>query len=475
VPHPAVYVSADGATTVTRCGGPRPVRSLLVDGVVQGDDSPVGVVMQGRLGLLPGLLAPKAGPSVFPSPLTGEGKGGGGSAASGRRTNPDSPSPSPSPTQGGGDTGFNKRAFVVGVGTGITLSALAAVVEGASITAAERAPDILAAADHFREHWAAPIDRPPVTVIAGDGAAVLAESEALYDLILVDLVTPAGSPGLFSRPFYRTAAARLSVGGVTAQWLPLFQVPPPMLRRVVAAFLAEFPESGLWFAAFDPFKPVALLVSGGSPTGVERESAPAAVPGAGLGTIDDVRRLHLLDAAGLRRFAKGASPFEGDTPLVTDDEAADGLADGGRENIEALIDCADEPNPVGCAFLAACRADEAGDYFAALTGYRRVMQTLPDDPLVRLRAADASASVLILQGASLWAEGDVEGAEAVLRRAVATAPDRPDARDALAGFLTDLNRHEEALAEIEVALAIDPDDADLHAGRRAILHNLGRA
>lgn len=438
--------SPDGRVTVTRTDGPRPVRSLVVDGVVQGDDSPLGLVMASRLGLLPALLCPSA-----------------------------------------------RDALVIGLGTGVTVGALAAALDGATVTAVERHPGVIQAVGAFRAHWARPIDRPPVALVAAEGRAYLEADKNRHDLILCDLIIPAGGEALYARGFYQLCADRLTPAGGCAHALPLFQVPGSMLQRVAAAFLDVFPAATLWLGSFNTYKPVALLV--GSRTGalrfsgdsVGRVSIPggfecgmlspedrAAVPAAGLATAEDVRALLLLDTGGLRRFAGAAQPYEGAEPLVTGREATDGLADGGLANLQRLLASAERVDPTGRAFFEACRADDGGDLTAALAGYRRVMAAWPDDPLVRMKAADASSSVHLARGLACWATGDLAAAEAAVRRAISTAPARADAHEVLAKLLTALGRHVEALAAIETALAIDPADKGFRAGRAAIRHNLGR-
>ena len=485
-----LFRSADATTEVRPSGGERPVRSLVVDGVVQGDDSPRGLVMESRQGLVPALMCAGA-----------------------------------------------HDVLAIGVGTGITLGALVAGLGGARVTAVERSPAVLEAARLFRDHWARPIDRPPVTLVAADGREYLAAADARFDLIACDLLNPADAAGLFTRAFYGVCADRLTDGGVVTQWLPLFQMPPGALRRVVRAFADVFPDAALWLAGFSAFKPVALLVGGrrASPLGSQRAASPSAhdgmchgrscpavrrrgesrpdktgrstpggpsgpgpwafetdavtralsaVPAAGLATPERVESLHVLDTHGLRRLAGDARPFDDGEVLVDARAARAGLADGGLANLAAIVAARKGSDPfrgggqtpflVQRAFFEASCAAQRGEWAVALAGYRHVWQVWPDDPLVRLAAASASCSHLMERALDLWAGGEVEGAEVALRQAIAAAPDRSDAHESLAKLLTALGRHDEALAAIEGALAIDPDDPDLHASRAAIRHNLAR-
>lgn len=62
----------------------------------------------------------------------------------------------------------------------------------------------------------------------------------------------------------------------------------------------------------------------------------------------------------------------------------------------------------------------------------------------------------ILARVKTWVEWDWAGAEAEFRRAIELNPDYPDARVLYAFFLSAMNRPEEALPEIQRALALDP-------------------
>jgi SAM-dependent methyltransferase len=380
-------VTPSDSALVVRTGA---TRSLLLNGVSLGDDSPRGLEMEDRMGRLPARLHPSA-----------------------------------------------ERVLAIGLGTGITAAALAAELPHAQLAVVERSPAVLDAARPFRDRWAVPLDGPRIRLLVADGRDFLLQTagEACFDLIAGDLIAPAGSERLFSLPFYRLCRDRLTAGGVLTQWLPLFQIPPPMLRRVVGSFLAVFPAASLWLVAFDAFKPVALLAGAKEGTflisrlrrpegcSAEMRNVPFFAPS---------RAARLLDAVGLRRFAGDAVPLDDGETLVAGREAVDGLADGGLANLESLLAGAGEMDPVVSTYLSAGLSHRRGDLSAALAGFRHVMAAWPDDPLLRLDAADASASVLIEHALALRSHGDLSGAEAALRRAIATAPDRLDAHELLA-------------------------------------------
>ena len=74
----------------------------------------------------------------------------------------------------------------------------------------------------------------------------------------------------------------------------------------------------------------------------------------------------------------------------------------------------------------------------------------------------AEAYFLFLRARQLEGEGNIEGALAAHRRALALAPGSAEIHAELAGLLARQNRGAEALGEAQAALAIDPDNREAH-------------
>ncbi len=201
------------------------VSELLIDQKVQGDDSPTGVAVQRRQGLLPLVLAPQT----------------------------------------------PRRAVVVGLGTGTTIAPLTQA-SVAHIRVAELVGPVINIAnerfsgsneklqEYIIQEFAPLPDAPATTqpgsapagavpqvrVLHTDGRSLLRLTAEPQDLILVDIVYPtsAGAGGLFSREFYRLAHARLADGGLLVHWLPLWQIAPADTSAIVAGFLEGFDGPG---------------------------------------------------------------------------------------------------------------------------------------------------------------------------------------------------------------------------------------
>ncbi|HEX6204121.1 MAG TPA: tetratricopeptide repeat protein [Thermoanaerobaculia bacterium] len=141
-----------------------------------------------------------------------------------------------------------------------------------------------------------------------------------------------------------------------------------------------------------------------------------------------------------------------------------------------------------------------GRHDEALADYRRAVVASPDDPSVRLRhaealeylgrggeaaaerrrAAELSAAtgdpveLLAGQGRLAAGHGDLAGAAARYREALAASPERSDVRFALASVLAQAGRHDEALAELGRVIEQAPEHGPARRAEIALLVLTGR-
>lgn len=106
---------------------------------------------------------------------------------------------------------------------------------------------------------------------------------------------------------------------------------------------------------------------------------------------------------------------------------------------------------------------QRGELDRAESLYRRVLASLPDHP-----------DALHMLGVLAAQKGNPGQAVDLIRRAIAVAPDNPAAYNNCGNVLQDLGQREEALACYERALAIKPDYAQALDSRGNVLCDLGR-
>jgi spermidine synthase len=108
--------------------------------------------------------------------------------------------------------------------------------------------------EHLRSVCGDSFEDPRLRLTIGDGVEFVAESEELYDLILVDSNDPTGETNiLYGEPFYRHCAERLAPGGVlvTQNALPFFD--RDWLRKPIARLRKIFTDVGCYQVAVPSF------------------------------------------------------------------------------------------------------------------------------------------------------------------------------------------------------------------------------
>jgi spermidine synthase len=167
-----------------------------------------------------------------------------------------------------------ERALVVGLGTGVTVSALAA--HGyREVVCAEISPAIVDAARQFFGHVNRRVlDWPSVRLIEEDGRSVLLEDPRRYDVVSIEVTTIwfAGVGNIYSDDFYRLVKRRLRQGGVMLQWFPVHHLSARNLFVVVNTVRSVFPFVSVWTHRHQGF-----VVASSQPLAIDLESARADV------------------------------------------------------------------------------------------------------------------------------------------------------------------------------------------------------
>jgi len=139
-----------------------------------------------------------------------------------------------------------KRALNIGLGSGFTLSSLAALPVQ-RIESVELSEGILEANRRFVSPQL--FSDPRIEHVLADGRNYLLVNEGeRYDIIIVSpswAVEPA-SAGLLTDEFFALAAKRLARDGTIAIWLDLFYVPDADVDVVLRTFHRSFPHAMAW-------------------------------------------------------------------------------------------------------------------------------------------------------------------------------------------------------------------------------------
>lgn len=135
------------------------------------------------------------------------------------------------------------NVLAVGLGSGITLGALALYAEVETLTCVEIVPNVIVGAQQFRESNRNVLHDPRVRMIHDDGIHYLLTTQERFDVISSDSKLNPEYPGnssLLSRDYYELCRERLRERGVMVQWMPV-HVPHNTIRLVARSFVEAFP------------------------------------------------------------------------------------------------------------------------------------------------------------------------------------------------------------------------------------------
>jgi spermidine synthase len=215
-----------------------------------------------------------------------------------------------------------RRALVIGLGSGVTLGAVADH-PAEHIDCVEISSAGLRAASHFSGANEHVLDNPRVHVVVGDGRNAVQFAREPYDVIVSQPsnLWISGMANLFTRDFFETAARRLTPEGVFCQWVQAYRLPKEDFQLILRTFFSVFPEGSLWevfpgqdYILLGSLRP--LAVSAGD---LERRMAVPAVAA-------DFRSPRIPpQALLLGRFIAEASSVRaaaGPEPVITDDRCS---------------------------------------------------------------------------------------------------------------------------------------------------------
>ncbi|MCL6482173.1 MAG: fused MFS/spermidine synthase [Firmicutes bacterium] len=328
-----------------------------------------------------------------------------------------------------------RRVLVVGLGSGMTVSAVARHAEVEQIDCVEIEPAVIRAAAYLSPLHRGVLSDPRLRLIADDARNFLLTTRERYDVIISEPSNPwiAGVASLFTRDFYAAVRQRLHPGGIFVQWVQGYALEPDDVRSLLATALLPFPRATLWRA--ETYDYLLLAQTQDEPLRLDRLRALWSRPEMQeelaqleLTQPEGLLAYHRLDDAALRRLAAGAAIQTDDHPRLEYRAPRALLRPNREEKIEALIDSyreallsrdivVEQPEP---ALLAMART---------LLGLREY--DAAQAALAALPATHSSAEAELLRGRLALHRHAYPAARAALERALQLDPSRLEAAYAL--------------------------------------------
>lgn len=152
--------------------------------------------------------------------------------------------------------------LVLGLGTGISLGALADHPEVVHADCIEISPEIAEASRYFNPENRSILRNPRVTLHAADGRHFVNTTAAKYDVVVGDLFFPwqKGGGSLYTKEHFSACRRLLKPDGIVCQWLPLYQLSPENFGIIANTFASVFQRTELWIGHVSADKPAAALV-----------------------------------------------------------------------------------------------------------------------------------------------------------------------------------------------------------------------
>jgi spermidine synthase len=218
------------------------------------------------------------------------------------------------------------NALVICFGVGTTAHAASLHDSLRSLEIVDLSRHVLEHAHFFADSNHGVLDDPRVRVFVNDGRQHLRMREpASYDLVTLEPppIGFAGVASLYSREFYALARSRLRAGGFASQWLPVRELPAPVIKSMVRAFLDVFPATVLLNGSGGDF-----VLIGRNAESVEldpvalarrldaRVAVRADLERVEFGSLLEIAGAFAADAGHLDRVTRASPPVTDDAPLT---------------------------------------------------------------------------------------------------------------------------------------------------------------
>ncbi len=420
-------------------------------------------------------------------------------------------------------------ALNIGLGSGITVGAMG-VHRPARLDCAEIEPVVVQAARLFDPESFSVLDRPELRLIYNDGRNHLMVTPERYDAISSAPFAPlvGGAASLYSLEHFRLVRDRLAPGGLTAQFLPLYQLAPRDYRTIMRTFAEVFPDATVWFTGVET-----ILIGGAGPLRIDwaalaagTSDVPVAVSLRQIGLEDPARLLatYCFRVSDVAYDLRDAPLNTDDQPLIEFSAPRSHLTNTVRENLAWVAQRRRDPRGedgllAGLDAASAARLDRSLDVQRmTIEGRLKILSGDLDGGIVSLDAAaradgedlyarDLLARNLVKLAEQLtaqkrpreavaayrralewdqhqflalynlawfaWQGGDAAAARRLTDRALAQAPHSPSLNYRMGLILSNAGEHEGALHYLRQAIAADPHSPDTYLVMGDVFHAQG--
>jgi len=140
-----------------------------------------------------------------------------------------------------------RRALVIGLGSGVTLGAVACHPLK-QLDCVEISPAGVRAAEFFAAANGNVLKDPRVHLVIGDGRNAVQFAREPYDVIVSQPsnLWISGMANLFTREFFSMASGRLGPSGLFCQWVQAYRMPLEDFQAILKTFFDVFPNGSLW-------------------------------------------------------------------------------------------------------------------------------------------------------------------------------------------------------------------------------------
>ncbi len=368
-----------------------------------------------------------------------------------------------------------RSAFVIGHGSGVTASVLAAVPGMERVRIVELEPAVLTMDRYFTHVNDSVLHRPAVRAIVDDARSALQLSRERFDVIVSEPSNPwvAGVATLYTPEFFGVVRSRLADDGVFGQWIQLYQLPLPVVAGIVRSIRAVFPHVQLWFgsphdvivlASREPFREDPAWR--GRLVGPGGALALPARDWLGVEQPDDVRGRFLFADSGTALLVARAALHHTDDRPALEYVAARRFLDG--EGVSGILDSL---IAIGAMVGEGAPAEQRAMAFASRRGEARGLAYL--DAVRRGRPRESAWAVRV--AVVRVALGDTLFADTALARVVRTEPaEHPDAHLVLGQIAAARRDTARARNLLTTALILGADTTLVHGTRAVLAAQAGR-